>query len=141
MRTGPNGMMPAHRESSTQTVTGGEFWPRNVVALHENTPMQTVFLILLRLLLVLAAAVFAASLILAFAVLFVVWSLRALWARLTGQTVAPFVMHVDPRSGFRRVYRARTGNAEPQPPAPPSPGGGHIQDVTDVKPKQPRNGP
>ena len=80
-------------------------------------PMQTVFLTLLRLLLVLAAAIFAASLILAFAVLFVLWGLRALWARLTGQTVAPFVMRVDPRSGFRRVYRGRTGNAEPQAPA------------------------
>ena len=123
-------MVPAHRESSCQTVAEGEFWPRYFVALHENMPMQTVFLTLLRLLLVLAAAIFAASLILAFAVLFVLWGLRALWARLTGQTVAPFVMRVDPRSGFRRVYRA-----------PPSPGGGHLQDVTDVEPKQPRNGP
>ena len=120
---------------------GGEFWPWDVVALHENAPMQTVFPILLRLLLVLAAAIFAASLILAFAVLFVLWSLRAPWAWLTGQTVAPFVKPVDPRSGFRRVYRARTGNAEPPAPAPPSPGLGHLQDVTDVEPKQSRNGP
>ena len=96
---------------------------------------------LLRLVLVLAAAIFAASLVLALVVFIVLWSLRAMWAKLTGQPVAPFVMRMDPRSGFHAAFRARTGNREPQPPAPPSPGGGHLQDVTDVEPKQPRNGP
>ncbi len=110
-------------------------------AVPENAPMQTVFLIVLRLVLVLAAAIFAASLILVFALLFALWGLRAVWAKLTGQAVAPFVVRMDPRSGFRRVYRARSGQPEQREPATPPAGRAPLQDVTDVEPKRPRTGP
>ena len=95
----------------------------------------------LRLVLVLAAAIFAVSLVLALVVFVVRWSLRAVWARLTGQPVAPFVMRMDPRSGFSRVYRAKRGNTAARPPATPPSGEGHIQDVTDVQAKPQRSEP
>ena len=115
--------------------------PKDVLYALENTFVKTIFLFVLKLVLVLAAVIFAVSLLLALVVLVVLWSLRAAWARLTGQSVAPFVMRVDPRSGFNRVFRARSGNAEPQEPAAPPTGRVHLQDVTDVEAKPPRNEP
>jgi hypothetical protein len=61
-----------------------------------------------------------------------------LWVRLTGQPVTPFVMRVDPRGGFNRMYRgapARPVN-EPVPPEPTR--RREIADVTDVEVKEPR---
>jgi hypothetical protein len=58
---------------------------------------------LTRLLLVLAALVFFVCLLTVAALLLAVWLVRALWARLTGKKVAPWVFRVDPRahwSGF-----------------------------------------
>ena len=59
--------------------------------------MDTVFRFILRLVLLAAGLVFAASLALMVLVLLAIWGLRMLWARLTGQPVTPFVMRVDPR--------------------------------------------
>ncbi len=103
--------------------------------------MRTAFLFVSRLVLVLAATIFALSLVLALVVLVVLWSLRAAWARLTGQPVTPFVMRMDPRSGFSRVYRATRGNAEAREPTAPPSSRGHLQDVTDVQAKPPRSEP
>ncbi|MCJ0763758.1 hypothetical protein [Variovorax terrae] len=95
--------------------------------------------LVLRLLLVAMGLVFAASLFVAVAVLACLWFLRALWARLTGRPVTPWVMRVDPRAGWSRFYQAG-----PRPPsASPAPAGGPVsgrtlQDVTDVEPKEPR---
>ena len=35
-----------------------------------------------------------------------VWALRAGWARLTGRPVTPWVMRMDPRTGFSTVFRS-----------------------------------
>ncbi len=95
----------------------------------------------LRLVLVLAATIVALSLVLALVVLAVLWSLRGAWARLTGQPEAPFVMRVDPRSGFSRVYRARRDDTEAREPTSPPSSRGYLQDVTDVQAKPPRSEP
>jgi hypothetical protein len=100
--------------------------------------MDTVFRFILRLVLLAAGLVFAASLALMVLVLLAIWGLRMLWARLTGQPVTPFVMRVDPRGGFNRMYRgapARPVN-EPVPPEPTR--RREIADVTDVEVKEPR---
>lgn len=98
--------------------------------------MRAVFSFVLRVLLVLAALVFALSLALAAGLVLLVWGLRALWSKLTGRPVSPLVMRIDPRSGFGRVYRQ-------SPPAPDvsarAPGADALHDVTDVEPKAPRS--
>jgi hypothetical protein len=84
----------------------------------------------LRLLLLVVGLVFAASLALATVLLLGAWSVRAVWARLTGRTVNPFVMRVSPRSGFERIYPSQTARA-------PTVRRDNA-DVTDVQPKEPR---
>jgi hypothetical protein len=58
---------------------------------------------LIRVVLLLAALVFFFCLLTVATMLLAVWLVRALWARLTGKPVAPWVFRVDPRahwSGF-----------------------------------------
>ena len=105
--------------------------------------MDTVFRFLMRAVLLAAGLLFAASLALAAMLLLAVWGLRMLWAKLTGRPVTPFVMRMDPRSGFSRMYRAGpfAGTSAPRdaPRDPASPSGRReIADVTDVVPKEPR---
>ncbi len=92
--------------------------------------MTTIFRFLFRALLLAFGLVFAASLALAFVVLLGVWSARSVWARLTGRTVKPFVMRVNPREGFGQVFRAGQKRTPGQPRA--------ASDVTDVQVKEPR---
>ena len=89
----------------------------------------------LRLVLLAAGLVFAAALLVALMLLVAFWMLRAAWAKLTGRPVMPFVMRMNPRSGFEHVFRAGQG-MQRQPPQPP--GRREIADVTDVEPKEPR---
>ena len=97
--------------------------------------MASLFSFVLRLLLLLAGLVFAISLALAAVVLLSVWGLRGLWAGLRGRRVAPFVMRIDPRSGFGRVVRGAGG----VPRASEHAGAANtLHDVTDVEPKSPR---
>lgn len=107
---------------------------------------------LLQAVLVLMGLVFFLSLLVAVLVLALLWGLRALWARLTGQPVTPFVMQVDPRTGWRTVYRSSSrwssaasggrdtpGDDASDPPV--SRRGGVLPgaaDVSDVEPKEPR---
>jgi hypothetical protein len=87
---------------------------------------------LLRFLLVIAGLIFAASLIVMMLVLLVVWSLRALWLKLTGRPVLPFEMRMNPRAGFDQVFRQGHRSAsEPAKPSRRVP-----DDVTDVEPKR-----
>ena len=86
----------------------------------------------LRVILLAAALVFAASLAVAALVLLLLWSLRALWARLTGRPVTPFVVRMDPRGGFGRVWRPQQSTPDP---AAERPSRARIEDVTDVEPK------
>ena len=70
--------------------------------------------LLVRVALVAAGLVVFVSLLLAALVLALSWGLRAAWARVTGRPVTPWVMHLDPRSGWSAVYRsgqARWGSA------------------------------
>ncbi len=105
--------------------------------------------LVVRLVLVAAGLVFAAALLVALLLLVAFWSLRAAWARLAGRPVTPFVMRMDPRTGFGQVFRAdmfRAGQGmqrgpmqddgmrEPGAPVPRR----EIADVTDVVAKEPR---
>jgi hypothetical protein len=106
---------------------------------------------LVRLILFLLGLFIALSLTAAVLLLAAVWGLRYLWARLTGQPVAPWVVRFDPRSGFDRFRSA----GRPQAPsaadvvaarargeAADSPVrlGGDAGDVTDVSAKPSRHG-
>ena len=93
--------------------------------------LNFVFRWVLRVVLFAAGLVFAASL-LAFVIIFaMLWGLRAVWARLTGQRVTPWVMRVNPRDGWRKIYRAGQGSgAEPTPRKRDT-----LNDVTDVEVK------
>jgi len=55
-------------------------------------------------LLLFGAVVFLVALILALG-LALAWAVRALWARLTGRPVTPWVMPLDPRASWRTVYQ------------------------------------
>ncbi|XJC76351.1 hypothetical protein ACHFCA_07640 [Delftia tsuruhatensis] len=59
-----------------------------------------------RILLMLVGLVFFVSLLTAAALLALVWAVRALWARLTGQPVMPWAMRMSPRAGWQTVYRS-----------------------------------
>ena len=79
-------------------------------------------------LLLLGAVVFLVVLALGL-VLAVVWGLRALWARLTGRPVAPWVMPLDPRAGWRTVYQRGQTRRTPASAAT----GADVTDVTEVR--------
>lgn len=91
---------------------------------------------LLRLFLLAAGLLFAASLAAAFVLMLALWSLRAGWARLTGRPVVALIVRLDPRTGFQRMYR-RAGKGG----APRRPDGVALRpklaDVTDVEPRPP----
>ena len=97
--------------------------------------MPTLLSFLLRLLLVTAGLLFAASLAVAFVLMLGAWVARAAWARLTGRPAFPFIVRIDPRAGFERMYRrapqpdSRTPRADALRPRR-----GTV-DVTDVQPR------
>ena len=101
--------------------------------------MPTFLSFLLRVFLVAGGLLFAASLAVAFVLMAGVWGVRSAWARLTGRPVMPFMMRIDPRAGFDRIYRrpvqsqhSRTPRADAvQPGAKPG-------DITDVEARSPR---
>lgn len=87
---------------------------------------------LLRAFLIVAGLVFAVALVVAFAFLITLWSVRALWARITGRPVMPFVMRMRPGDAFAGMYRraqqpSRTPRADAVRPGRPR------GDVTDVE--------
>ncbi|MDB5893272.1 MAG: hypothetical protein JWQ88_803 [Rhodoferax sp.] len=101
----------------------------------------------LRLLLVGVALVFAASLLVVVMLLASAWGVRAMWARLTGRPVTPWVMRVDPGAGWQSVFRAgerwqpRGRAAAPGGPTVNGQGRGRpdlldVADVTDVQVKE-----
>ena len=101
--------------------------------------MQAIFNVLLKLVLLVAGLVFAASLLFVAVLFMLLWGLRALWARLTGQPVSPFIMRVDPRTGFGQVFRTRQSQA-PMQEDPPSTARLRDRgaDIEDVEAKPPR---
>lgn len=80
------------------------------------------------------------------AALAVVWGLRALWARLTGQPMRPWSMRMDPRSGWSTVYRSTarwTAQATTAATTAASDGAHsrplhRLRDITDVEPREVR---
>lgn len=62
--------------------------------------------LLLRVVVIAMGLVLFASLLVAAVLLTLVWALRAGWARLMGRPVTPWVMRVDPRTGFSTVFRS-----------------------------------
>jgi hypothetical protein len=101
--------------------------------------MQTVFNLLLRVVLLVAGLVFAASLLFVALLFMLLWGLRALWARITGRPVVPFVMRVDPRTGFGQVFRGRPATVQPgEPPRDGPVGRQRLPDIEDVEAKPPR---
>ena len=101
--------------------------------------MQMIFNVLLRLFLLAAGLVFAASLLFAALLFLVLWGLRAVWAWMTGQPVLPFVLRVDPRTGFGRVFRRRPAAPPTADRGPVSPGRtDRLADIEDVEAKPQR---
>jgi hypothetical protein len=96
--------------------------------------MPTFMTFLLRLFLLAAGLLFAASLAVAAVLMLAVWGLRAGWAKLTGRPVTPFIIRIDPRGGFERMYR-RAGQ-ESRTPRADSVKARKIDDVTDVEPRE-----
>ncbi len=105
-----------------------------------------------RIFLWIAATVFFLSLLAAACVLALAWGVRALWARLTGRPVTPWVMGVSPAAAWSSVYRSRTVWTAPGAPAAASgaeaaaPGfsrrGGILrgsEEVIDVQPREVRD--
>ena len=91
--------------------------------------MQTLFTFLIRLVLLAAGLVFAASLVVVVTLALAAWGVSYAWARLTGRAVNPFMFHVRARQGFDNM--ARRGAAV-------RPKTREIGDVTDVEVKPPR---
>ena len=68
--------------------------------------------LVLRLSLLAAAVIFLTGLIFAAALLLMWWLLRALWARLTGKPVQPWVFKMHQTDLWQRAYRATSaGNS------------------------------
>lgn len=99
--------------------------------------MQTLLNLLIRLLLLAAGLVFALCLAFVFVAVLGLWGLRAAWCKLTGRPVMPFVMRMNPMSGFEEMMRrAPQPEASRTPRADAAAGGRRpIGDVTDVQPK------
>lgn len=95
--------------------------------------MKSIFGVVFRVVLLLAALVFLASLVVGALLLLAVWLLRALWARLTGQPVMPWTFQFSRQAMMDRFYRASSGQG------PFSQRDANVIDVTDVievEPKQ-----
>lgn len=86
---------------------------------------------LVRLVLILAGLIFAASLLVVMIVLLLAWGIRSVWGKLTGRPLVPFAMRMNPRAGFDQVFRrAQQNGAEAKLPRL------DLDDVTDVEPKR-----
>ena len=116
-----------------------------------NEFVAGVLRLVLRVVVVAMGVVLCLSLVAAVMVLALVWALRAGWARLTGKPVTPWVMRMDPRTGFGTVFRSTerwttarraspAADAAPEESAASRRGGvlPGAQDVTDVVPREVR---
>lgn len=70
-----------------------------------------------RLLLLMVGVVFFLSLVAAACVLAAVWAVRALWAKVTGQPVTPWVMPMRAASSWTQMYQRAGGMAASAAPA------------------------
>ena len=65
--------------------------------------------VVLRVGLLLAGLVFFASLMVAGLLVLLVWLLRALWAKLTGQPVVPWTFQMNRQAAWQRFYQQAQG--------------------------------
>jgi hypothetical protein len=86
-----------------------------------NEFVATVLRWMVRLVVIAMGLVLFASLLIAMMALGLVWLLRAGWARLTGRPVTPWVMRMDPRTGFHSMYRSTQRWTAGPPGTSPSP--------------------
>jgi hypothetical protein len=100
--------------------------------------MPTFLSFVLRVFLVAAGLLFAASLAVAFVLMALAWSVRSAWAKLAGRPVIPFMMRIDPRAGFDRMYRRPRQTTSRTPRADAIQAGTTLGDVTDVEARSPR---
>jgi hypothetical protein len=95
--------------------------------------MPTFLSFLLRVFLLAAGLLFAASLAVALVLMVALWGVRAVWAKLTGRPMMPFMMRMYRRAAPAQSRASRTPRADAiQPAAKPG-------DVTDVEPRWPRS--
>ena len=87
----------------------------------------------LRLVVLAMGVFFFLGLLVLAAVLVLVWSVRALWARLTGRPVMPWAMRMSPHEGWSTVYRS---TARWTAPGPTAHAPQRSTDVTDVVPRE-----
>ena len=101
--------------------------------------MNQIFRLVFRAAVLLAGLVFFSGLLVVAMLLLGLWLLRALWARLTGQPVSPWMFRVDPRAQWNRFNRRGDGHAQDfgraqkfGRAARPGPGSGPVADRADV---------
>jgi hypothetical protein len=98
--------------------------------------MPTFMTFLLRLFLIAAGLLFAASMAVAAVLMLALWGVRAVWAKLTGRPIMPFIMGINPRSGFERMYR-KAGQGSRKPRADAVRFARKLGEVTDVEARPP----
>lgn len=76
--------------------------------------MNTIFGFVVRVVLLLAGLIFMASLLVAALLVLVLWLLRALWAKLTGQPVRPWTFQVNRQAMWQHFYRPPAHGAAPR---------------------------
>ncbi|MCM2296038.1 hypothetical protein [Rhodoferax sp.] len=76
-----------------------------------NNFVKQVMRWILRLGLLAAALIFMASLLFAASLVLMLWLLRALWAKLTGRPVQPWVFRMNRADLWQRAYRSTTPGA------------------------------
>jgi Zn-dependent protease with chaperone function len=84
-----------------------------------------------RLSLLAAALIFMVGLLFVATLLLSLWLLRALWAKLTGQPVQPWVFKMHRADMWQRAYRATTPGASRSKP-PMNVIDAEVTDITDV---------
>jgi len=89
--------------------------------------------------LLLAALVFFASLMVAGLLVLMVWLLRALWAKLTGQPVRPWTFQMNRQAVWQRFNQGgfgQPGGAAHSPDNVVDVAASDVSEVTDVEPKR-----
>jgi len=89
--------------------------------------------------LLLAGLVFFASLLAAGFVVLILWLLRALWAKLTGQPVSPWTFQMNRQAMWQRFNQGGFGQPSRAAPNPDNVVDAEVTDVTqvtDVEPKR-----
>ena len=112
-----------------------------------NDLLSGVARFVLRLIVIAGGVVVFLSVLAAAMLLALIWGVRAVWARLTGQPVMPWAMKMDPRSGWSTVYRSTARWSAPRERSSSDDGesrvrgGGMLRpspDVTDVQAREVR---